>query len=346
MSDLTAVNIDIAQLQEFAAQDGVPWTRVHSLFANMGGFVIRVDVELTQPETSTPSNPPATPAYSNPYHLIAPDILALREAGLLEKLPSISKEELNDKSKSDSLVRAIAIVQIAWMVVQIIIRASRHLAISQIELSVLAFAACAIMIYGLNWEKPKGVQVPYTLLKYQEEIPAKVLRHVGNQKLSSTTAGLMELLLEYFGETAGGHETRKLGGPIPNHASQENGNVSDTFLLLVCVTMFGSIHVAAWNFAFPTLVERTIWRVGSIVCTVPPFAIVFIWMIDTGLSKIKRGELLADWIEKFGGVTWFLISVLYVVARVFLIVETFRSICFLPPSAYVATWASNVPHIA
>jgi hypothetical protein len=44
MADLDSVNINIVKLQEFAAQDGVPWTRVHSLFANMGGFVIRVDV--------------------------------------------------------------------------------------------------------------------------------------------------------------------------------------------------------------------------------------------------------------------------------------------------------------
>ncbi len=270
----------------------------------------------------------------------------MREAGLLEKLPSISEEELNDKSKSDGLVRAIAIVQIAWMVVQIIVRASRHLAISQLELSVLAFATCAIVIYGINWEKPKGVQVPYTLLKYQGEIPAKVLQHIGNQELSSATAYFMELYLEYFEETAGGHEKRKLGGPIPNHASKEDDSNSDSLLFLVCITMFGSIHVAAWNFAFPTLVERTIWRVGSIVCTVPPFAIVFILMVDTGLFKITRGKLRADWITKFDTATSFLISVLYVVARVFLIVEIFRTIFFLPPSAYIATWASNVPHIA
>jgi hypothetical protein len=41
-----------------------------------------------------------------------------------------------------------------------------------------------------------------------------------------------------------------------------------------------------------------------------------------------------------------LILASYVVCRLFLVVEVFRCLCFLPPSAYVATWATNVPHVA
>ena len=42
----------------------------------------------------------------------------------------------------------------------------------------------------------------------------------------------------------------------------------------------------------------------------------------------------------------FLIPWVYVVCRLYLVVEIFRCLCFLPPSAYVATWATNVPHVA
>jgi hypothetical protein len=34
----------------------------------------------------------------------------------------------------------------------------------------------------------------------------------------------------------------------------------------------------------------------------------------------------------------------YGVARVYMFMETFRTLLFLPTSAYIATWASNVPH--
>lgn len=57
------------------------------------------------------------------------------------------------------------------MVFQIMIRASSHLAISQLEVSILAFACCAIVIYVLDWGKPKGVQVQIVLIRYQGQIP-------------------------------------------------------------------------------------------------------------------------------------------------------------------------------
>jgi hypothetical protein len=39
-------------------------------------------------------------------------------------------------------------------------------------------------------------------------------------------------------------------------------------------------------------------------------------------------------------------SIVYVLARLFLIVEMFRTLCFLPPNAYMSTWATNIPHLA
>jgi len=63
VGDLNAVKLDLEELQDWAAQDGVPWTRTHSLFANMGGFVIRRSspkraVTTTFPETGTAPQEP------------------------------------------------------------------------------------------------------------------------------------------------------------------------------------------------------------------------------------------------------------------------------------------------
>jgi len=113
----------------------------------------------------------STQHYYNPFHINGPRIIKLRSSGLMPRLPYINTEEITDKSKSDSMVPLIAVVQIVWTVVQIITRATRHLAISQLEIAVVAFAACAIITYALNWSKPKSVQVPFTLLQYRNEIP-------------------------------------------------------------------------------------------------------------------------------------------------------------------------------
>ena len=37
--------------------------------------------------------------------------------------------------------------------------------------------------------------------------------------------------------------------------------------------------------------------------------------------------------------------VLYIVARLYIMVELFRSLLFLDPKAFAFTWSSNIPHI-
>jgi hypothetical protein len=42
----------------------------------------------------------------------------------------------------------------------------------------------------------------------------------------------------------------------------------------------------------------------------------------------------------------YLTVLVYILARLFLIVELFRCLFFLPPSAFVSTWVSSVPHVS
>jgi hypothetical protein len=191
----------LSELQDFARMDGVPWTKTHSMFANMGGFVIRsfaagcrgitesaretVDppveeiasisgstlqdetdiqtadqegriesaVNLEPERIAVPEESLETGNLANEpkiYYLIGPDILDLRRSGILPRLPYISEEELHDKGKRDGFVLFIAVSQTLWMVAQMISRAYRHLAISQLEIAAMAFAACATIIYLAN----------------------------------------------------------------------------------------------------------------------------------------------------------------------------------------------------
>ena len=49
------------------------------------------------------------------------------------------------------------------------------LTVSPLEISVIAFIACSIIICTLDWKKPQGVEVPFTLLFYEKGILAEVL---------------------------------------------------------------------------------------------------------------------------------------------------------------------------
>jgi len=384
--DLIDIKADIGELTALAKEDGVPWSRTHSLFANMGGFVIRGNapervgnledlrevtlVELqpdriSQIQTASkvpeaqessiektsidlervPKQRSSSSMHSNPYHLIASDLIALRQAGFLKRLPYIPTSELNDKNKSDSLVRFIAIIQILWIVIQIIVRASRHLAISQLEIAVVAFSICAITIYCLNWEKPKGVQVPYTLLQYSEDIPQLVLERVGVERKSSEPIlhGILESTSFVLTLGNRGFPDNIPGAPIRNHFTagkqSAESNTGQTAGLLIGGMMFGALHVAAWDFVFPTFVERKMWWAASVICT---FTLIFLLLLLAfGDSFIWWWVM--RWSLKF---VFMALVLLYIPARLFLLVEIFRTLLFLPPSAYVSTWAANVPHIA
>ncbi|KAK3352527.1 hypothetical protein B0T25DRAFT_187259 [Lasiosphaeria hispida] len=84
-------------------------------------------------------------------------------------------------------------VQILWSIFQIIIRAFRHLTISLLELAVLAFALCAIIIYALHWKKPKFVQTTVTILEYKDQIPPDVLGLLGHNS-NLENGGIMRSL--------------------------------------------------------------------------------------------------------------------------------------------------------
>lgn len=294
-------------------------------------------INLTQDQ---PISPPKL------RHLTIKQLISLREAGFLPRLPFITLEELQDRNKSDSLIRVIAIIQISWSIVQIIVRAARQLAISQLEVAVVAFAACAIAIYGLNWYKPKGVQVPITILQYPRTVPAAVYDIITYDR--GWDEGFMLNLID--GLTGRTFYQRDGSGVVHNLAVRETETDGREFwfLSLGCV-VFGGIHLAAWNFDFPTRAEQILWWVASLWCTFSVFGLFILDLIVMSANKYwGYWETVIGW----GGIRATIIGLLrimpalYVLARLYLLVEIFRTLWFLPESAYVATWATNIPHVA
>jgi hypothetical protein len=373
--ELAVAQTDLKALQELAGKDGTEWTLTHSLFANMGGFVIRGNtgqelqaLEKTHNESTPLTGPSVTDereqitkasssaplvssrqiaiprdqthalGHYDPFHLTAADIFRLRTSGQLPKMPLISADDINDKSKTDSFARVVSVAQITWIVTQVLTRVARRLAVSQLEIAVVAFSTCAIIIYILHWKKPKSVLIPCTVLTFPGPIPLEITR---NESIIEKNESMLQ---RFFGEGPSGYDAWRLLSqkgvrPIPNDfvpRSLDRGDDTVAYFLLglgLGSSLFGGIHVAAWNFAFPTQVELILWRVASIYCT------VFFYLFIVVLVLLDRFEWFDNQMRK-------LVSSLYVLARVFMIVEMFRTLCFLPPDAYTSTWATNIPHLA
>ena len=329
--ELTLARENSRKLKQEFKQDGVLWTMSHSFFANMGGYIIR---------TSRMEDH----AYHDPYHLTADNIYDLRRSGHLKKLPDVTEEELHDRSKSDSLLKAIALGQILWSIMQIIARGLQKLTISPLELSVLAYAACSIIIYALYWKKPKSVQIPSTIAWDQNMIPSVALKIL--EKSETTPSLVWQYLVP---RNSALRARRPVGSPIQN-MGLPSLNIYWTVPSVVGFTsaaIFGGIHCVGWNFDFPSRVELMTWRCASVYTAVfGLFISLWFWFFDGFLRIPTRASNninnildLRDW-----GVMS--MTYLYVAARLFILVEVFRTLFYLPPDAFTSTWTSSIPHFS
>ncbi|KAG6915432.1 hypothetical protein DXG01_011493 [Tephrocybe rancida] len=79
---------------------------------------------------------------------------------LVKKQITISKEDIQDRSKGDILSKVIVLLQVSWFILQVLARAIQHLPITELEISTIAFATLSFVTYFCWWNKPYDIQYP------------------------------------------------------------------------------------------------------------------------------------------------------------------------------------------
>ncbi|KAH7375665.1 hypothetical protein B0T11DRAFT_270732 [Plectosphaerella cucumerina] len=134
-------------------------------------------------------------------------------------------------------------------------------------------------------------------------------------------------------------------------------NTELVFIVGLCSTMsvYGAIHLALWNFAFPSHAEMLLWKVSACTMVSPlglGFALFSVVVIFRLLEKWELDELLdipavvddiiATALQGFVA----LFILLFGFARVFIVVESFLSLRMVPVGVYEGiTWADYIPHL-
>ena len=131
------------------------WTLTHGHFLVMGGF------SLVKGGRET-----------------VLDYESFSRRGLAYKIafPTITAEEIQDKSRGDFLSKAIAILQSAWFIAQCIARGKQGLALTELELVTLALASLNGVMYFLWWDKPLGVKEPVKVYPIDQDPPKKIIQ--------------------------------------------------------------------------------------------------------------------------------------------------------------------------
>jgi hypothetical protein len=342
LQDRHLAKASVDEMKDLAKTAGFDWTVTHGFYADMGGFALDarsvIDGELVQ--TPLPLN-----VRSLKY--------ACGKANIIENLPHITEDEIKDKSKGDLFVKVIAAGQLLWLIIQTAARGIKGLAISQLEIAVLAYAALTIITFFLCLSKPKDVQVP-TIIPVSAGVGEKELSkqqgfELGKRRPHSWFS--ISLRLRRYRSQIPLNSTERLLSSMPNDGRYPHRvamsmifpewalltRMDDGFIIGGIV--FGSIHCAAWFAQFPTPVERLLWRIASMVTAgiLPLYYCVL--LTDIHLKTVPLIRFIIPAIE-------FLLAVAYVFARLTLLIEVFRSLYFLPPSAYVVTWSSEIPHVS
>lgn len=112
-------------------------------------------------------------------------------------------------------------------------------------------------------------------------------------------------------------------------------------------TIFGGIHCIAWSFSFPTVVERTIWRIASLAITSIPFIMLALFfLLNFGYSHDLKMSSVGQAVRLFVDLATFIVVMIYVISRLILLVQAFLALRALSPGAYDAIqWTHFVPHL-
>lgn len=199
------------------------------------------------------------------------------------------------------------------------------------EIIVFSFSICTILIYILLWNKPKDVSTSITV-KASRFPTAEDLIYIAHAEPTTWPAYRRSIW-------------------ISNHSFHRNSAPEETSTMnqgcMVALLIFGGVHCAAWGFVFPAPLWKLRWRVCSITTIADlPLALVHAVVVNNISWAVTRSKQRKT-TERLGSIKEVgegLISAAFVLSRLSILVEAFRSFSALLSGVYKTTWSDYVPH--
>ncbi|KAF9554861.1 hypothetical protein CPC08DRAFT_712546 [Agrocybe pediades] len=295
------------------------WTMSHGFFVQMGGFVETGVVGYTR--------------------VLLPDDL-FSWMSKHERVPKVTTQQISRRSKGDGFSKAIVIAQTSWFVAQCIGRHVKGLFITSAELSTLAYAILNGVMYLLWWHKPLDCQTPVELRYSYTDYPNDAFYSYNGSQVSVDQGPM------FYAYAASKSPTDNF------RVFREDSFWGHILLVLVCL-IFGSVHVLAWFSDFPSRSEHLLWRICSVAITVLPIIYALPNLLlravlppEEGCGGFTGDISLLLRLTRFIRFTGLAIPPLYLIARLFLLIEIMISFRNLPSSAFVnVSWTAYFPHV-
>lgn len=359
------------ELKEFtkALPDEVAqkYTMAHAFYVHMGGVVI---YNPPAPQSSTVEEDSATNVQPDNeinhgadigYQALGAnqesgsDVQGSLTASMAESLSDlrpdvfrIPESEIKDLSKADVITKGFAIIQCTWLVVQSICRTAQGYHISLLELATLAFIFCAFVMHIFWWNKPFDVESRRIITEIPLDL--KDAASLNTLSMDDLTALTDELYRKRIEDLSGDNLFGLVFESLALANSVEEDGAFAYYLpsisLYIASTTFLAIHLSAWNWEFPSVVVRSLWRwlnIGTLVASFTP-------MMTLTLA-LKLSDIQSDSIDEFVEKAWLVITpscaVAYALSRLVVLGLTFYCLSSMPTNAYsTLDWLAWVPHFS
>ncbi|KAJ7899737.1 hypothetical protein B0H13DRAFT_2336891 [Mycena leptocephala] len=297
----------------------------HGYFICMGGFVSRAGHPVTTAEQFEGGDGPR----------------------YLEDIRAVNLRTINDKSKKDAVAIGIA-AHALWIMIQCIARTYQHLPITLLETVTVAFCSINALAWGLWWEKPLDVEEPI-VVGPQEVSDGEAQPNLADGPREKSSAGGAKLwrgaMEEINAVLTGRYDTYEptSSTSVPafwSRTRRSPGTAASFFMECVIGAYFGTIHFTAWKADFPSAYEMWMWKSCSVLITVIPILLLFFAAVTT-IPSHKNPVA-----ECIGTVMSTIFILIYIIARLFLIVLPLVSLRALPRGALAdVDWSVFIPHL-
>lgn len=310
------------------------------------------------PETTTRIDDPSTPYQRNKPLTLTPH--GVLQVANWRKLPHITSAEVQDKSNANSLAKLLVFWQAFWMIVQVIGRTANRLPVTLLELHTVLHACCALAMYFTWWAKPVDIECPTTVTGLtieqrrsledgaESENPTNPFAKVPGPSSKrdpylTSRAGLGKLMYLYLSDEKNvlREYFEVIGFAYQTLWASRKRIWREGLSISVVGLFYGGVHLAAWNYQFPTPAEQILWQVSSLATAIAASTFVLsLWLsvfVTTNNSK---------WVGKICGFVFGIGVFPCLVFRVYLIFEAFFALRKLPIGSYdIAKWVNMWPHV-
>ncbi|OCL07626.1 hypothetical protein AOQ84DRAFT_408530 [Glonium stellatum] len=316
-------------------QLGYPqWTMRHAFFADMGGFML-----------SSPDFPD--------FPIDGCQLAYLVEQKYI-RLPEVDVRTIWDRNKADGFARLITSVQIAWFCIKCIARWIQRLTLSTLELTTFAFIIATLNTLFFWNHKPLDVTTPIVL--QTETRITDILIKAGDVAREPYLRTPLDFL------TSPPTSWKSYNRPIRRFGNTKTRppaglTYRESIYGILFEFVYFGIHLIGWRSVFPTMLERYLWRISSLVLL--GLLCLYLFCIPLGVATarpfskailgkelstpLEVAENLPKWAQR---VIHIPIVGFYVLARLYILLEGLVSLRALPLDAYTdISWSNFLPHL-